>query len=142
MSALTDLERMLAEEACRRQIIRFARLNDVGDHEALAALFTQNAVFARPSAPDAPMVGREAILSSLFSRPPRLTRHVMSNIEVDIQAPERATARSVISLYQGDNGASPAAIQAVLIGAYDDMLHKVEGQWLFSERRGSLALKG
>jgi hypothetical protein len=142
MSALTDLERMLAEEACRRQIIRFARLNDAGEHEALAALFTQNAVFARPSAPDVPVVGREAILSSFHSRPPRLTRHVVSNIEVDIQAPERATARSTISLYQGDSGALPPVIQAVMIGAYEDVLHKVEGQWLFSERRGSLALRG
>jgi len=142
MSGLTELELMLAEEACRRQIIRFASLNDIGDYEALAGLFTQNAIFARPSAPDVPIVGREAILSSFQSRQPRLTRHVMSNIEVNIQTPERATVRSMISLYQGDSGASPAAIQAVLIGAYDDVMHKVEGHWLFSERRGSLALKG
>ncbi len=49
---VSDLERLLIIEACQRQIIRYARLNDAADFENLAALFTEGGVFARPSEPD------------------------------------------------------------------------------------------
>lgn len=70
--------------ACEQVIRQFALLNDRHDHEGLAALFTADGVFARPSAPELPVHGREAILHSFRARPPRTTCHLMLNTLVSI----------------------------------------------------------
>ena len=54
--------------ACEQAIRRFALCNDRHDHAGLAALFTDDGVFARPSAPDAPVRGRRGRSCQSFRR--------------------------------------------------------------------------
>jgi hypothetical protein len=129
--------------ACEQLVRRFAWLNDAGRYEELAALFTEDGSFARPSAPDAPVRGREAILASFRQRPPRFTRHVVSNIIVDVLDDGRAIAHSTVLLYVADDtgGAPPhPASGPVLVGAFEDELVRQAGGWRFARRTGSLAL--
>ncbi|MCD9028729.1 nuclear transport factor 2 family protein [Luteimonas sp. BDR2-5] len=133
---------------CEQLIRRFALRNDAGDHDALAEMFVEDGSFARPTAPDAPVRGREAIRALFRDRPRRFTRHLMLNTVIDALSPGRARATSYVALYSADAGVDTAA-QAPpypasgphLLGGFDDELVQVEGRWLFLSRRGSLALR-
>lgn len=136
------LETIQAEQAIERLIRRFALLNDAGDFDGLAEMFTEDGSFARPTAPDQPVQGREAILQAFQSRPPRITRHLVNNVVVELQSADEATAVSYIVLYTAPPGTLPAvADPTVLVGAFRDRLRREAGRWLFVERRGSLALR-
>jgi uncharacterized protein (TIGR02246 family) len=136
----TLLEELLAERAITRLIHQFIRLNDAGDYEALAALFTPDGRFTRPTTPDQPIIGREAILASFKARPPRLTRHLAANIEIDLLADgQTAQARSQIILFTSPVAGGPVSL---LVGGFDDELVRQGDGWLFRSRQGSLLMKG
>jgi len=140
---MTDLERMLAESAIARRITLYAALNDAGRWEDVAAMYTPDGRMSRPTAPDAFIAGREAILAAFKARPPRATRHVVANILVDVADDGlTATASSQILLFTGSEnptGSLPiASASPPLVGSYADQLVLANGIWLFTERRGSL----
>ncbi|KAB7767005.1 nuclear transport factor 2 family protein [Xanthomonas maliensis] len=129
---------------CEQLIRRFALYNDQHDHDAIAELFTADGVFARPSAPDQPIHGREAIRQSFRERPPRTSCHLMHNTIVDVQSDTRAHAHSHVLLYTAadTSGAPPWNAQTpALLGSFDDVLVCEQGRWLFQQRRGSLLLR-
>ena len=142
MSNIDETTRRAIEWDCTKLINRYTLLNDAADWDAVAALYTEDGQMARPSAPDKPIVGREAILATFKSRPARAARHVVSNIVVDVVSETEATAMSVIVLYQGsasESGGLPARdTSGPLIGTYTDRLRKTAQGWQFAERRGGL----
>ena len=139
---MTDEERMAAEWACTKLINRYTLLNDAGDWDAVAALYTHDGAMARPSAPDKPVIGRDAILAAFKSRPARAARHVVSNIVVDVMSDTEATAFSVLTLYQGvvsdDGGLPKRDPSGPLVGYYKDELRKTDEGWRFASRIGGL----
>ena len=84
----------------------------------------------RPTAPDAPTVGREAILAAFKARPPRVTRHVCSNVVIDVESEDAARGVSAMLLFTG--AAEP------LVGSFHDRFVLTADGWRFAERRGSL----
>ena len=143
--SLSDAERMQIEWRCTQLVNRFALLNDACDYEALAATFTEDGVFARPTIPDQPMVGRQTILEQFSKRPPRTLRHLMANVVVTAESTDRASGVCYMILYSGpalaDGEKGPPKVDSpALIGAFHDTFHKVGGEWLFARRQGSLAL--
>jgi uncharacterized protein (TIGR02246 family) len=131
--AKDPVQRLLAEHACIQLVHRFAWANDANDHEALAALFTEDGSFARPTAPDTPVRGRAALQAFFRDRPARRTQHVMSNVVVDLVDAGHALVRSYITLHTGEGG------RDLLAGRFEDrVVREADGQWRFSERRGSL----
>jgi ketosteroid isomerase-like protein len=64
---MTDDERRAIEADCERLIKHYVNLNDAQDWPAVAALYTEDAVFRRPSGGEA-IAGREAILASFIAR--------------------------------------------------------------------------
>jgi ketosteroid isomerase-like protein len=123
--------RLLAERACERLIITYAALNDAGDWDGVAALYTDDGRMSRPTAPDDFIGGRDAILAAFKARPARTTRHICANIRVTIQSETEATATSQILLFTG-------AGQVPLVGTYADAFALTDTGWRFAERRGSL----
>ncbi len=138
---LDDVRRSAIEASCSRQIIRYARLNDAGDFEAIALLYTPDAVFSRPSEPEVHIRGRPAILAALQARVPRTTRHVMTNIEVVVDSSTRARARSTVLLFVGEAQSFPAPIKGTLVGTFDDILEAHGHDLLFAQRLGALQMK-
>ena len=112
-----------------QQIRRFAIRNDEHDHDGLAAMFTADGSFARPTDPENVISGRESIRAFFRDRPKRATLHFMSNTVVEFEGEQDATARSYIILMA--NGTSVA-------GEFRDRLRQENGEWLFVKRRGSL----
>ena len=82
-------------------ITRYAALNDAGDWDALAALYTEDGRMSRPTAPDEFISGRAAILAPFRSRPRRASRHVVANVLVTLEDDARARASSQILLFTG-----------------------------------------
>lgn len=135
-------ERQAIEQECIRLINLYAVLNDANEWERLAELYTEEGRFARPSAPEDYIQGREAILASFTARPPRKSRHVVSNIVIDVEGPATARAYSVILLFQGDaaeDGGLPVmAANSPFVGYFRDKLALTPGGWRFAERQGGL----
>ena len=139
---MTEEERRAIEADCERLIKRYVNLNDAQDWPAVAALYTEDARFARPSQPGVFIVGCEAILASFLARPPRAQRHVVANVVVDLEDADHARAFSVIVLYQGDparEGELPSMdASSPLVGTFTDKLVRTSAGWRFAERVGGL----
>jgi hypothetical protein len=130
--SLTEDTRRAIEWDCAALINLYATLNDAARWAEVAALYTEDGSMTRPSAPDAPIVGRDAILAAFESRPARTTRHVTANIVVTVLDADTATATSAMLLFT-------AADAPPLVGGFADHLRRVPGEgWRFAERRGSL----
>lgn len=125
------LATLLAERACERLVLDYAANNDAGDWDAVAGLYVPDGRMSRPTAPDAFIEGREAILAAFRARPARTTRHVCANIRVTLI--DSATARIVSQILL-----FTAADRAPLVGSYADICVKTTDGWRFLERRGSL----
>ena len=139
---MTEDERRAIEIDCERLIKLYVNLNDAQDWPAVAALYTEDARFARPSQPGVFIEGREAILESFLARPARAQRHVIANTVVDVEDANHARAFSVIVLYQGDP-AAPGELPAMdpkspLIGTFRDRIVRTSEGWRFAERVGGL----
>jgi len=139
---MTDEERRAIEWECERVIRRYVNLADAQDWDAVAALYTEDARFARPSRPGEFVEGRAAILASFTARAPRAQRHVIANTVVEVDDSEHARAFSVIVLYMGDvpaGGGLPVQDPASpAIGTYTDRLVRTGSGWRFAERVGGL----
>lgn len=139
---MTEEERRAIEADCERLIKRYVNLNDAQDWPAVAALYTEDARFARPSQPNVFVEGRAAILASFLARPARAQRHVIANVVVDVEDADHARAFSVIVLFMGDaadDGGLPRQDpKSPLIGTFTDRLVRTLDGWRFAERVGGL----
>jgi ketosteroid isomerase-like protein len=140
---LTPIERAAIGWECERLIHLYAMLNDTGDFAAMAEMFTEDGVFARPSQGDVLIRGKAAILAAYTSRPPRFTRHLITSVVVTVEDHDNACAHSYLSLHTGQpgEGLPRPAEPGYLIGDFKDRFVRQDGVWKFSERLGSLALK-
>ena len=142
---MTDDERRAIEWECARLINLYANLNDEARWEEAAALYAEDGLMTRPTAPDAPVVGRKALLESFLARPPRASRHVCANIVVDVESTTAASAFSVILLFTGtaDAAGGPATRDEgpPLVGTYGDRFVLTGEGWRFAERHGGLTFK-
>ena len=143
---MNDIERLLIVDACRTLIHRYAYLNDARDFNELVELFTEDAVFYRPSAPDDAIVGRDAILKSLQARSAStITFHLCTDVLIEVASPQRASARSRILLLSGTRSADgnppdPATLKPLLPGTFRDELVLTTSGWKFSRRSGRVWL--
>lgn len=128
---MTEHERRAIEADCARLIALYANLNDEARWEEVAALYAEDGLMTRPTAPDAPIVGRAAILAAFQARPPRKTRHVCSNVVIDVEDHASACGTSAMVLFT--EGGAPLA------GSFHDRFVLTADGWRFAERRGSLA---
>lgn len=123
-------DRRAIEHDCARLIALYANLNDEARWDEAAALYAEDGVMVRPTAPDKPTQGREAILAAFKARPPRVTRHVCSNVVIDVESEDTASGVSAMLLFTG--AAEP------LVGSFHDTFVRTADGWRFAERRGSL----
>lgn len=142
---MTPKKRRAIEWDCTRLINDYASLNDARRWEEVAALYAEDGVMARPSAPDQPIVGRDAILASFLARPPGVSRHICGNIVVTVESPDTASAHSMILLFSGtaakDGGLPLLDKKPARIGEYRDRFVRTEDGWRFAERLGVLSFR-
>jgi hypothetical protein len=131
----------MAENEIARLVTRYAVLNDDGDFAGLAAMYLPGGRLMRPSGGD-PVVGPDAIRASYEARPPRTSRHLVTNIVVELVSDQEATCRSALLLYTAAPGEEPAPAAApALLGGFRDRLMRTPEGWRFAERIGFVHMK-
>jgi 3-phenylpropionate/cinnamic acid dioxygenase small subunit len=121
-------------EAIRALIHRYAELIDLGDLDALAALFTHG-TWSSPGR-GAPLRGSEQVRHAydgviLYDGIPS-TKHVISNVTIEIADGTTATARSYFTVLQGR---PDFPLQPVIAGRYHDQFERAGDAWRFADRQ-------
>ena len=127
---MTAEERRAIEHDCARLVALYANFNDEARWEDVAALYAEDGAMSRPTAPDVFIHGRAAILAAFQSRPPRTTRHVCSNVVIEVESEVVARGTSAMVLYTANDKA--------IVGSFHDRFVLTAEGWRFAERRGSL----
>ncbi|TYL55504.1 nuclear transport factor 2 family protein [Nocardioides sp. BGMRC 2183] len=141
--AVAPIERLLAIEECRRLMADYGWRFDHGRAVEVAELFTDDGVW-RSNTIEA--VGQEQ-LRAFFQRradlTDRLTRHVVTNIAIDVVDADHVRARSYAVEIRDDRGVDGlgADTRPGVVGDYEDDLVRVDGRWLFQERRVIIEFK-
>lgn len=130
--------RIEAELQIRNVIARIAILADQGDLDEYADQFTEDAVWAFPSAP---RHGRADIRAGAEARrvegttgPGTATRHVISTVAVQVDQSDRATADSYFVFLQNTT-TSPTIFN---MGAYHDSFVRDGHIWRLARREITL----
>jgi len=139
---MDDLQRLMIERACQRLVLQFAQYNDDLDHESLANLFVEDCVFARPLDPQYPYYGKDKVHAIFRDRKARLTRHVMTNILIDVLSEDEAKGRSYVTMASSGtpNEKWPREGEGIFMGAFDDVFVRTDDGWKFKSRLGNVAL--
>ncbi|SEG85675.1 nuclear transport factor 2 family protein [Marinobacterium lutimaris] len=147
MSDLDLLQLLKIERDLTRLVLDAAHFADSREFRQLAELFVEEGVLYRPTAPEKPLLGREAIFESYNARPEhRLTRHLCSNFRIDIQNAESARVRCYAQVFGADkredagDHLGPPAEAKIMLGEFDDLCVFEAGRWLIAERRASFTL--
>lgn len=137
------VDRLLAIEDCKRLMVEYARRFDHGRAVEVAELFTADGAW-RSNTIDA--VGTTQLVGFFRQRAEltaRLSRHVVTNIAVDVLDADRARAHSIAVEVRDDMGADGLGVDTrpAVVGDYEDELVRVDGRWLFAERRVVIVFK-
>ena len=142
---MTELETRGIERACERLVVDYTHLVDFGDGERVAELFAEAAVW---EAGAIRFEARDALRAMFRGRQEmvrRRSRHVCTNLAIDVIDAERATGRVYLQLYRHDFEADPTPGEVapggppVAVGEYlDEFVRTTEG-WRFARRRAALA---
>lgn len=136
-------ERRNIEWDCHKLALRFTALTDAQEYDALAGIFTEDALFARPTDPDNPVRGRDNILAAFKERPTnKITRHLITNVAIDVHTADRAAGRMYATLYTGDTAnEAEHGIQAApkqFVGEFFDEYVRTEDGWRIAKRTGGI----
>jgi len=144
---MTDDERRAIETDCRKLAIESFVLIDSREWTALADLYTEDAVFTRPTAPDQPIRGRAAILAQYEARPAsKITRHFVPNVLIDVQGGDKAKGLLYVLLVTGtvetETPAFPITADPVqLVGDFRDDYIRTEAGWRIAKRAGNMIFR-
>ena len=120
-------------EAISGLVMAYAERIDAGDLDGVAALFA-HATWRSPARTE-PLRGAAEVRRAydgvmLYDGVPA-TRHVVTNLVVEIASPDRARARSYFTVFQ----ARPdLPLQPIIAGRYHDTFARVDSCWRLTER--------
>jgi len=129
---------LLAERACRRLAVLHSSYVDDGELEDLMALFTEDAVWEHAAGRYQGLVEIRNFFQQITSVPGRVSRHVISNHQIDIVDETTATGAMYLCLYRalaGENGYAGLEGQPVMVGEYEDVYGKTGAGWRFKSRK-------
>ena len=120
-------------DAIAALVMSYAERLDAGDLDGVAALFA-HATWRSPLRTE-PLRGAEQVRRAydgvlLYDGIPA-TRHVVTNLVVELEPPAGARARSYFTVFQ----ARPDfPLQAIICGRYHDTFERADGTWRFTDR--------
>jgi hypothetical protein len=135
-SELAPIKRMIIERACEQLSIEYARAVDFRDYDNFVELFAEHAVLDVGGR----LEGKAAISSSIMRRPYTVrTRHVITNIFVEVQDSHHARGVSYLTLYRhvGEQSAQRGpvlSIRPTAVGHFEDQYVKLDTGWRFQSR--------
>jgi hypothetical protein len=145
---MTELENLAIERACERLVVAYTHLVDFGEAERVAELFASDGLWV---AGDIRFEGHDAIQAMFRGRQEmvqRRSRHVCTNLGVEVVDEDHATGLVYLQLYRHDfEDVAPEALAATLapaahpvaVGEYHDQFVRTPEGWRFAARRAELA---
>ena len=132
-----DTHRVRAD--CQEFIARFYHYLDGREYEPLSVLFAPEGLWSRQGKQ---LHGPVAVLEELRRRPATMvTRHVVSNLIVDIQDTQHVHVQCYVTLYYSDTGAPPQSpvrmTGPACVFTYHDELVATEGTWRITRKWSS-----
>ena len=130
------------EQACARLIALYARFVDGGEAARVAELFTEDGVW---ESPEARFTGRDEIAKAFGRRQAqatRVSRHVCTNLLIDVPSADEALSTCVFTLYRSDGiepGSMATSTAPVMVGDYVDRFARTPDGWRFAHRRAEVA---
>ncbi|EFI59108.1 MULTISPECIES: nuclear transport factor 2 family protein [Comamonas] len=140
-----DLQQQLNQQACIDLVLRAAAYADAGDALRFSQLFAEDAVLQRPNGE--PLEGRSAIAAAYQKRPTgRMSRHLLTNILVEMHGADTASAHSQVLLWSCDDS-EPVTVHGrkaharQLLGEFNDhFCRTAEGHWLIARREARFVM--
>lgn len=140
-----NLQQLLSRQACIDLVVRAAAYADAGDAQRFAQLFAEDAVLKRPNGE--PLEGRSAIAAAYQKRPTgRMTRHLLTNILVEMHGADTASAHSQVLLWSCDDS-EPVTVHGrkahgrQLLGEFNDhFCSTADGHWLIARREARFVM--
>lgn len=134
---MDESHRILIEKQCEKLSIRFANNVDRGLSEDVASLFSKDGSFSRAGQV---LDGPDQLRAFLEKRPPeRVTRHVCTNIEVNVVNASEAAGITYFLLFDGNRPAAsddPLPLMSpATLGEYHDTFVLTPDGWRIRERR-------
>ena len=139
----TRVEEREIKAACTELSIAYARHVDLAEYDAFVDLFTDDAVLNLGFK----LEGRAAIEKSMTKRSSELrSRHVMTNIHIEVLSATEAKGISYLTLYrhQGPESLDAAPVEfhaPAAVGHYADEYRKTDQGWKIAHRRIELAFR-
>lgn len=134
-------ERLRIEAACARLVAAYCHYVDHGQAGRIAELFTADGVWTAPGV--VTMRGREELRSGLTqreARSDRVSRHVCTDLLIDVLDADRAEGVVTVTIYRHDRGEGepadgPAPLEGpLMVGEYRDRFARTVEGWRFSYR--------
>jgi uncharacterized protein (TIGR02246 family) len=134
--AVSDAERAAILSACERLSLDYSHHADLGQMEAFAGLFAEDAELVVAGAGTK---GRAAILKSVTSQPRGEVQsvHAISNLRIDVVGPTEARGEVYITAFMApkkDGAAVVPEIRPMAVGRYLDVYKKTAEGWRFARR--------
>jgi len=134
---MDDLERLLIERACARLVTEYCHFVDHGEAAKIADQFTEDGVW---KSAENTMSGRDAIRRGSQNRQDnveRMSRHVCSNLLIDVIDENNAKGVVYLTLYRHDGKperrVSPSDVPT-MVGEYRDTFMRTPAGWRFKRR--------
>jgi len=119
-----------ASAAIREVLVAISRATDTFDDELMLELFTHDGEWWRPGRE--PLRGQAQIGEHLRGRDRGLNgRHIATNMLVDVQGPDRATAISYYTFLKAAPDGGPVLAS---MGEYHDVFRLEQGRWRVARR--------
>jgi uncharacterized protein (TIGR02246 family) len=139
-----EISRLYAERACERLMYQYARFVDSGHASGIADLFTEDGTWT--GADGRGMNGQAEVRAAFAGREAltrRLSRHVITNVLIDVQSPDEATGIAYLINYRhdrrGDEPEGPASTRhPKFVGDYHLRFRRVDGEWRIQTLRFDL----
>lgn len=142
MAPSPSLSRLADEAACARLCVDFANHIDARRYDAWLDLFTDDGILDRMGTA---VAGRDALARFLEARPTAVeTRHLCTNIQVDVTSADEAKGFCYVLFFQGAPGGvgEPATVSgAPAVVEYHDRYRRTPDGWRIQERRIQMAMK-
>jgi hypothetical protein len=137
---MDELERLLAERACERLIVEYCRRVDFGHAARIAELFCEDGSW---EGVDLLLTGRDEIHAWFAKREGvtrRVSRHVCTNVAIDLVSPDEATSLCYMINYrhdrrEGDRSLPVPAEVPKFVGELHDRFRRTPDGWQFASRR-------
>ena len=141
---LAPIKRMIIERACEQLSVAYARAVDFRDYDAFVELFADDALLDLGMQ----IKGKEAIRESMQKRSDEIrSRHVLTNISIEVQDSQHARGISYLTLYRHVGTESlrteipiPATLPTA-VGHYEDAFLLTPEGWRFKTRTLHVAFR-